>query len=94
MKYLDRYTAEQMRRHEVKPGLTGWAQVNGRNGIAWNEKFRMDVWYVDNRSLWLDLKIIGMTVVRVVRREGICQEGHATMEEFSPKREKMLNVEL
>lgn len=82
MQYLDRYTPEQARRHEVKPGLTGWAQVNGRNAITWEEKFSRDVWYVDHQSLWLDLKIIGLTVWKVLRREGISQEGQATMEEF------------
>ena len=82
MQYLDRYTPEQVRRHEIKPGLTGWAQVNGRNAITWEEKFKLDVWYVDHQSLWLDLKIIGMTVLKVLKREGISAEGEATMEEF------------
>ena len=82
MQYLDRYTPEQARRHEVKPGLTGWAQVNGRNAITWEDKFKLDVWYVDNWSLFLDLKIIAMTVLKVVKREGISQEGEATMREF------------
>lgn len=82
MQYLDRYTPEQARRHEVKPGLTGWAQVNGRNAITWEEKFQLDVWYVDNWSLWLDLKILGMTVLKILRHEGINQPGQATMEEF------------
>ena len=82
MRYLDRYTPAQARRHEVKPGITGWAQVNGRNAISWEEKFNLDIWYVDNWSFWLDLKIIGMTIISVLRREGICQEGQATMEEF------------
>jgi sugar transferase EpsL len=82
MHYLDRYTPEQARRHEVRPGVTGWAQVNGRNAISWEEKFALDVWYVDHLSLWLDLKIIGMTVGKIVRREGISQAGQATMEEF------------
>ena len=84
MRYLDRYTPEQARRHEVKPGLTGWAQVNGRNAIAWEDKFALDVWYVDHRSFWLDLKIVGMTVLKVLKREGISQEGEATMPEFNP----------
>ena len=84
MRYLDRYTPEQARRHEVKPGLTGWAQVNGRNAITWEEKFALDVWYVDHRSFWLDLKIVGMTVLKVLKREGISQEGEATMPEFNP----------
>jgi lipopolysaccharide/colanic/teichoic acid biosynthesis glycosyltransferase len=87
MQYLGRYTPEQARRHEVKPGLTGWAQVNGRNAITWEEKFRLDVWYVDNRSLWLDMKIIAMTVLKVIRREGISGEGRATMSEFNPLRQ-------
>lgn len=82
MEYLDRYTPEQARRHEVKPGMTGWAQVNGRNAISWEDKFRLDVWYVDNWSLWLDLKILIMTFVKVLRREGISAEGCATMPEF------------
>ena len=82
MQYLDRYTAEQARRHEVKPGITGWAQVNGRNAITWEDKFKLDVWYVDNQSLWLDLKIIGLTLWKILKREGINQPGQATMEEF------------
>ena len=82
MQYLDRYTPEQARRHEVKPGITGWAQVNGRNAISWDDKFKLDVWYVNNWSLWLDLKIIAMTVMKVLRREGISQAGHATAQEF------------
>ena len=85
MQYLDRYSPEQARRHEVKPGITGWAQVNGRNAITWEDKFKLDVWYVDNQSLWLDLKIIGMTVLKVLKREGISQPGKATMEEFDPQ---------
>lgn len=85
MQYLDRYTPDQARRHEVKPGLTGWAQVNGRNAITWEDKFKLDVWYVDNWSLLLDLKIIAMTVLKVVKREGISQEGEATMREFNPQ---------
>lgn len=82
MQYLDRYTSHQSRRHEVKPGITGWAQVNGRNAISWEEKFKRDVWYVDNWSLWLDIKIIGMTVWKIIKREGINQPGQATAEEF------------
>jgi sugar transferase EpsL len=82
MQYLDRYTPEQARRHEVKPGITGWAQVNGRNAISWEEKFKLDVWYVDNRSLLLDLKILWLTVAKVLRAEGISGEGSATMSEF------------
>jgi sugar transferase EpsL len=82
MQYLDRYTPEQARRHEVKPGITGWAQVNGRNAITWEEKFALDVWYVDNRSLLLDMKILAITVVKVFKREGISAVGEATMTEF------------
>lgn len=82
MEYLPLYSAEQARRHEVRPGITGWAQVNGRNAISWEDKFKLDVWYVDNRSLWLDIKILWMTVLRVVRRSDISQDGHATMEKF------------
>lgn len=82
MQYLTRYTPEQARRHAVLPGITGWAQVNGRNALTWEDKFRLDVWYVENWSVWLDLKILGMTVWKVLRREGISQPGHATAEEF------------
>jgi lipopolysaccharide/colanic/teichoic acid biosynthesis glycosyltransferase len=85
MQYLDRYTPEQARRHEVKPGVTGWAQVNGRNAISWEDKFKLDVWYVDHWSLRLDLKILLMTLWKVVRREGISAEGEATMPEFNPR---------
>jgi len=80
--YLERYTPEQARRHEVRPGITGWAQVNGRNETTWEERFRRDVWYVDNWSLWLDLKILWLTVIKVLRRDGISRQGHATMPEF------------
>lgn len=82
VRYLERYTAEQARRHEVLPGITGWAQINGRNALTWDEKFRMDVWYVDHWSLWLDVKILFLTLWKVLRREGISQPGHATAEEF------------
>jgi lipopolysaccharide/colanic/teichoic acid biosynthesis glycosyltransferase len=82
LKYLDRYSPEQARRHEVKPGITGWAQVNGRNAITWEEKFKYDVWYVDNWSIWLDIKILFLTIWKVIKGEGISQEGHATVEEF------------
>ena len=82
MRYVNRYTPEQRRRHEVRPGLTGWAQVHGRNATSWEERFALDVWYVDNRSLRLDLRILGMTVLYVLRRKGISQPGQATMEEF------------
>jgi lipopolysaccharide/colanic/teichoic acid biosynthesis glycosyltransferase len=78
MEYLGRYTPEQMRRHEVRPGITGWAQVNGRNAISWDQKFALDVWYVDHLSFWLDLRILVMTVWRVVQRDGISQRGCAT----------------
>jgi sugar transferase EpsL len=82
VRYLERYTPEQMRRHEVKPGMTGWAQVNGRNALTWEEKFILDVWYVDHLSLALDLKILALTAWRILQREGISQPGQATMEEF------------
>ncbi len=82
VEYLPRYSKEQARRHMVLPGLTGWAQVNGRNALTWEEKFRLDVWYVDNWSFWLDIKILVMTVGIVLRREGINHPGRATMQEF------------
>jgi sugar transferase EpsL len=82
MQYLDRYTPEQRRRHEVKPGITGWAQINGRNAITWEQKFALDVWYVDHRSFWLDLKILCLTIWKVLKREGISEPGQATMSEF------------
>lgn len=82
MQYLERYTPEQARRHDVIPGMTGWAQVNGRNVLSWEDKFRFDVWYVDNWSLWLDVKILLLTLWRVLWREGISQPGHASAEEF------------
>jgi len=82
MQYLDRYTPEQARRHEVMPGMTGWAQINGRNALTWEGKFKLDVWYVDHRSFWLDAKILLLTVWKILQREGINQPGHATMEEF------------
>ncbi|MBE3575648.1 MAG: sugar transferase [Firmicutes bacterium] len=85
MEYLDRYTPEQARRHEVKPGITGWAQIHGRNALSWEDKFRLDVWYVDHWSLWLDLKILCITVLKVFRREGISAAGSATMPEFRPR---------
>jgi sugar transferase EpsL len=83
MQYLDRYTPEQARRHEVKPGITGWAQVNGRNALTWGDKFMLDVWYVDHQSFKLDIKILFFTVVKVLKREGISAEGSATMPEFT-----------
>lgn len=81
--YLPLYSKKQARRHEVRPGITGWAQVNGRNAISWTKKFELDVWYVDHCSFWLDLKIIFMTIKKVFVREGISQEGQATMEPFN-----------
>lgn len=84
MQYLDRYTPEQMRRHEVLPGITGWAQVNGRNALSWPEKFTLDMWYVDHWSLALDLRILAKTLWQVITRRGISQHGHATMPEFAP----------
>jgi len=91
MEYLDRYTPEQARRHNMKPGITGWAQVNGRNAISWEERFKLDVWYIDNWSLWLDLKIICLTLIKAFRREGICANGYSTMPKFmgSGKHERM-----
>jgi sugar transferase EpsL len=82
MQYLNRYTPEQARRHEVKPGITGWAQINGRNEITWDQKFFLDVWYVDHHSRWLDLKIIALTILKILKREGISQPGYSTAEEF------------
>jgi sugar transferase EpsL len=83
MEYLPLYTAEQARRHDVRPGLTGWAQVNGRNAVSWPDKFRLDVWYVDHATFALDLRILLMTARQVVRREGIAQTGHATAKRFT-----------
>lgn len=83
MEYLPLYSAEQSRRHLVRPGVTGWAQINGRNALSWPEKFRLDVWYVDNRSFWLDLKILLLTVRKVFVREGINAQGEATMAKFT-----------
>lgn len=82
IEYLERYSPTQARRHEVKPGITGWAQVNGRNAISWEEKFHLDVWYVDNNRLLLDIKILFLTLKKVIYREGISQDGHATMPVF------------
>src|SRR5690554_5700011 len=84
--YLERYTPEQARRHEVRPGITGWAQVNGRNAVSWNDRFAMDVWYVDNHNLWLDARIILLTFLAVIKRDGVSAEGHATMPEFMGNR--------
>ena len=82
MEYLPLYDDKQSRRHEVKPGVTGWAQVNGRNAISWEDKFNLDVWYVDNQSFWLDIKILFLTVKKVLVKDGISQEGHVTMSKF------------
>lgn len=82
MQYLDRYTPGQFRRHEVKPGITGWAQIHGRNALTWEEKFKLDVWYVDNWNIWLDLKILLLTLIKALKRDGISAPGHATMPEF------------
>tara|TARA_R110000850_G_scaffold1592_1_gene8763 strand:+ start:4384 stop:4989 length:606 start_codon:yes stop_codon:yes gene_type:complete len=86
MEYLPLYDAEQIRRHEVRPGITGWAQVNGRNGLSWEEKFAADVWYVDHQSLFLDLKILAMTAIKVIAREGVNAAGEATMTKFTGSR--------
>ena len=83
VEYLPLYSPEQARRHEVRPGITGWAQVNGRNAIGWDDKFKLDVWYVDHRSLWLDLKILWLTVKKVLVRDGISAAGEATMARFT-----------
>lgn len=82
VEYLGCYSSEQARRHDVRPGLTGWAQINGRNALTWEEKFRLDVWYVDHRNFWFDLKIIALTITRVFRRDGISAAGEATMPRF------------
>lgn len=82
MEYLPLYNEEQARRHEVRPGITGWAQVNGRNAIGWEEKFDLDIWYVDNNNIWLDIKILFLTIFKVFRREGISAAGEATMPKF------------
>ncbi|WP_159656089.1 sugar transferase [Vibrio atypicus] len=82
MQYLPLYNKEQARRHDVRPGVTGWAQINGRNAISWDEKFKLDVWYVDNRSFWLDIKILFFTVKKVFVKEGISADGHVTIEPF------------
>lgn len=83
MEYLPLYRPEQARRHEVRPGITGWAQVNGRNRLSWEEKFELDVWYVDNRSFWLDLRIILLTIMKVLKRDGISHPGESTMPKFT-----------
>lgn len=86
MEYLPLYSAEQARRHEVRPGITGWAQVNGRNALSWQERFRLDVWYVDHRTFWLDMRILWLTVRKVLIREGISANGEATMPKFTGER--------
>lgn len=83
MDYLPLYNSEQARRHDVQPGITGWAQVNGRNALSWDEKFKLDVWYVDNHSIWLDIKILWLTIRKVVARDGISAAGEATMSKFT-----------
>ena len=85
MEYLDRYTPEQAQRHNVKPGITGWAQVNGRNALTWDEKFTLDVWYVEHVSFKIDVQILWRTVIQVMNRSGVSAEGHETMPEFKPK---------
>jgi lipopolysaccharide/colanic/teichoic acid biosynthesis glycosyltransferase len=83
MEYLSLYSPEQARRHSMRPGVSGWAQVNGRNAISWEEKFKLDVWYVDNRSFWLDIKVICLTLKKVIVRDGISADGEATMSKFT-----------
>lgn len=83
MEYLPLYTEEQARRHEVRPGITGWAQVNGRNAISWEEKFKLDVWYVENQSFFLDVKILALTILKVIKRDGISAQGEVTMTKFT-----------
>ncbi len=90
MEYIPLYTKEQARRHEVKPGITGWTQVNGRNALGWDERFKLDVWYVDHHTFWLDLKIIWLTLIRVLKSEGISEEGHETMSKFTGKKEDIV----
>jgi len=82
VEYLPLYSEDQSRRHKVKPGITGWAQINGRNTISWDEKFKLDVWYVDNQSIWLDIKILWLTVKKVILRDGISQNDHVSMDKF------------
>jgi sugar transferase EpsL len=89
MEYLPRYSLEQARRHEAKPGITGWAQVNGRNAITWEEKFKLDVWYVDHQGFWLDMKIIFMTIWKILKREGINQPGRKMVEYFQGSNQKI-----
>jgi sugar transferase EpsL len=87
VEYLSLYTPEQARRHEVRPGITGWAQVNGRNTLSWEEKFALDIWYVDNQSFWLDVKILWLTINKVIGRDGISAKGEATMPKFTGSKE-------
>ena len=89
--YLPLYSAEQARRHEVRPGITGWAQVNGRNAQSWEERLRLDVWYVDHRSFWLDLRILFLTFMKILRSDGVSQAGHATMPRFTGNRREPRN---
>jgi lipopolysaccharide/colanic/teichoic acid biosynthesis glycosyltransferase len=91
MEYLEYYTAEQARRHEAMPGVTGWAQIKGRNALSWEEKFALDVWYVDNWSLALDLRILLTTIGRVLRRQGITEQGNATMSKFDGNKLNSVN---
>ncbi|MGM3388270.1 sugar transferase [Stutzerimonas stutzeri] len=86
MEYLPLYSPEQYRRHEVRPGVTGWAQINGRNALSWEEKFKLDVWYVDNQSFWLDLKIVFLTIKKVMLRDGISADGEVTMPKFTGRK--------
>lgn len=88
MEYLELYDSEQARRHEVRPGITGWAQVKGRNVISWDEKFKLDVWYVENRSFWLDIQILFLTVIKVFKSEGINQTGHVTVDKFTGQKRR------
>ena len=90
IEYLERYTPEQARRHEVRPGLTGWAQVNGRNTLSWEEKFKLDVWYVDHQTLWLDFRILLLTLKKIVAQDGISAVGEATMPEFPSRKQRPL----
>lgn len=89
MRYIERYSTEQTRRLEIRPGMTGWAQVNGRNALTWEDRFKMDVWYVDNRNLWLDIRILLLTILKVFKREGISGENHPTMKEFDGSDQKI-----
>lgn len=93
MEYLPLYSERQARRHEVRPGITGWAQVNGRNALSWEEKFELDVWYVENRTLWLDIKILFLTVWKVIKRDDISQDGEATMSRFEGANSQKVNFD-